>query len=102
MRRGPRAHPLSRVEARELGFVSTNQHDARAVHALHRLLIEHCDGSRDHAALGRVVVEAVRSGALELPTESGVAATVDEVEHGLDVVLGPALAELTHAGVILE
>lgn len=98
----PRAHPLSRVEARELGFVSTNQHDARAVHALHRLLIEHCDGSRDHAALGRVIVEAVRSGALELPTESGVAATVDEVEHGLDVVLGPALAELTHAGVILE
>ena len=98
----PRARPLSRVEARELGFVSTDDQHARAVHALHRLLIEHSDGTRDHATLGRIVIEAVRTGALELPTQAGTPASVEEVEHGIDFVLGPALAELAQAGVVLE
>lgn len=97
----PRARPLSRVEARELGFVSTDAQQARAVHALHRLLIEHCDGARDHATLGRIVIEAVRNGVLELPTQAGTPATAREVEEGIDLVLGPALAELAQAGVIV-
>ncbi len=98
----PRVRPLSRVEARELGFVSTDDQHARAVHSLHGLLIEHCDGARDHAALGRFVIEAVRTGALELPTQAGTPASVEEVERGIDFVLGPALAELAQAGVVLE
>lgn len=97
----PRARPLCRVEARELGFVSTDDQHARAVHPLHGLLIEHCDGARDHAALGEVVIEAVRAGALELPTQAGTAASAEEVKHGIDFVLGPALAELARAGVII-
>ncbi|MCR9164040.1 MAG: class I SAM-dependent methyltransferase [Nannocystaceae bacterium] len=97
----PRVRPLCRLEARELGFVSTDAHVARAVHPLHGLLIEHCDGARDHAALGQVVIEAVRNGTLELPSEAGTPATLEEVEAGIDLVLGAAIADLASAGVVV-
>ncbi len=94
--------PLTQVEARELGFVSTADHRHRAVHPLHALLIEHLDGSRDLDALVRVAIEAAVVGTVSIPTASGVPATAEELAEGMPVVVTAALEDLAEAGLLFE
>lgn len=98
----PRVLPLTQLEARELGFVSTARLDARALHPLHALLIAHCDGTRDLEHLARLVVEAVRVETLALPSASGAPASVEEVEQGAATVVEAALLDLLRAGLVFE
>lgn len=92
--------PLTRVEARSLGFVSTPDLGHRALHPLHSLLVEALDGSRTHAELEQLVVESVATGRLALPTESGEPATLQEAERGASAVVASALHDLADAGIL--
>ncbi|MBV1858744.1 MAG: class I SAM-dependent methyltransferase [Nannocystaceae bacterium] len=93
--------PLSRVEARSLGFVSTPDLEHRALHPLHALLVESLDGTRTIAELEALVVDRVGRGSLSLPTESGEPATPLEAQRGASVVVARALDDLAEAGVLL-
>ena len=98
----PRVHPLARVEAEDLGFVSTRDHTHRPLHDLHRLLIQCLDGTHDIAALQTRVVDAVREGRLALPTAAGRPATVEEAQHGAHALVAAAVRELADEGVLLS
>lgn len=97
----PRVLPLSRVEARTLGFVSTPELGHRALHPLHALLLESLDGSRTIAELEALVVDHVEKGHLSLPTESGEPATLQEAQSGASAVVASALEDLAGAGILL-
>lgn len=98
----PRVLPLSRVEARSLGFVSTPDLGHRALHPLHAMLVEFLDGTRTVAELAALVVERVGQGRLSLPTESGEPASVEEAQIGASAVVASALNDLAQAGVLLQ
>ena len=98
----PRVLPLSRVEARSLGFVSTPDLGHRALHPLHAMLVESLDGTRTIAELEALVVERVGQGQLSLPTESGEPATVEEAQLGASALVAGALEDLAEAGILLQ
>lgn len=97
----PRVLPLSRVEARSLGFVSTPSLEHRALHPLHALLVRVLDGTRTVADLEAIVVDHVGQGRLALPTESGEPATLLEATQGASAVVASALEDLAGAGILL-
>ena len=99
--RMPRVHALSRLEARELGFVSTVPHGFRPLHPLHAMLVEALDGTRDIEALASLVVDGVAGGTLSLPTADGSPASVEEARAGAPVVVEAALRELGAAGLFV-
>jgi len=98
----PRVLPLSRVEARSFGFVSTPDLGHRALHPLHAMLVEALDGTRTVAELEALVVERVGQGCLSLPTESGEPASVEEARLGASAVVASALGDLLEAGILLQ
>ncbi|MGH1347704.1 MAG: methyltransferase domain-containing protein [Nannocystales bacterium] len=97
----PQVLPLSRVEARELGFVSTPDLGHRALHPLHATLVEALDGTRTVEELEALVVERVGQGRLSLPTESGEPATLQEARSGASAVVASALDDLEKAGILV-
>lgn len=98
----PRVLPLSRVEARSLGFVSTPDLGHRTLHPLHAMLVEALDGTQSVAELEALVVERVAQGHLSLPTESGEPATAQEAQLGASAVVASALNDLAEAGILLQ
>lgn len=97
----PRVLPLSRMEARSLGFVSTPELGHRALHPLHTMLVELLDGTRSIVELEALVVDRVAQGRLSLPTESGEPATLQEAHRGASAVVASALEDLAEAGILL-
>jgi SAM-dependent methyltransferase len=61
----PVASPVARLQAHSRNIVTCLRHHGVDLSPLHRLLVLHADGTRDRAALCQVVVDALRSGALE-------------------------------------
>lgn len=99
--RRPRVLPLSRVEARRLGFVSTPELGHRVLHPLHALLLASLDGTRTIPELEALVVDHVGQGRLSLPTESGLPATLQEAQQGASAVVASALEDLAGAGILV-
>ncbi len=97
----PRVLPLSRVEARCLGFVSTPELGHRTLHPLHAMLVEALDGTRSIADLEALVVDRVGEGRLSLPTESGEPASLQEARSGASAVVASALEDLSDAGILV-
>ncbi len=97
----PQVRAYTRLEAEELGFVTTRIHRARTLHPLHAALIRACDGTRDLDALVAMILAKIEAGELVLQTADGQAAQPEEVAAGLPMVVRDALEQLASGGLFL-
>ncbi len=98
----PAVLPLTRLEARELGFVSTPELGHRTLAPLHAFLIEHLDGTRDPGALVALANAAVSAGELPMSTVSGAPPNALELAQGLPMAVDAALRDLRESGLLVE
>lgn len=89
----PRVHAVTRLEARQLGFVTTMHHELAPIDPFHAAVIDKLDGTRTHAD----IVEALRA-----DLRAGRLSASRDVDEALPSLLAGALARLHAAAVLIE
>ncbi len=98
----PRAEisALARLEARDLGFVSTSDHEFVPLDPFFGALVELLDGSRTVDALCDVLTPRVLAGEIPLGTANGSPPTEAELNQGLSKVVARAIEDFANHGLL--
>jgi len=99
----PVASPLARLEARNGNMITTLH--CRSLHlgdSLHRGVVMLVDGTRDHAALRRDLLEIFKSGDLTMEEDGQPVVDMQTVEKRIDAETEAILQDLARAGVLMK
>jgi hypothetical protein len=98
----PVASPLARLEARDSGVITTLHHRSlRLGDALQRGLVMLMDGTRDHGALRKDLLQLFQSGTLTLLDGDKPVSDMQTVEKRIAAETEDLLAGLTRAAVLM-
>lgn len=97
----PTTTTLMRIQAATGAGVANRRHKEVTMSVFDRAVLSLCDGSRDHAGLIEGLAEKVKAGDVELKRDDRTLAADDEVRAALKEELGPSLARLARAMLLV-